>query len=107
MTPCIRHQRRSLVEIFRPIRTAGRYAGSDQLERLSRGVSDDEVYVNTTRPMWRKSKASGASNCVEVALADDFACVRDSKSPEDGPILRFAARQWNSFVESIRLDEFR
>ena len=52
---------------------------------------------------WRKSTYSSAEgDCVEVAtLADGGRAVRDSKDP-GGPVLRFTADEWASFMERIR-----
>lgn len=56
---------------------------------------------------WRKSGASGADGCVEVAMRDDLAQVhvRDSKVP-DGAVLTFTAREWDAFLEGVRNGEF-
>ncbi len=52
---------------------------------------------------WRKSTYSSAEgDCVEVAtLADGGRAVRDSKDP-GGPVLRFTADEWASFMDRIR-----
>jgi hypothetical protein len=51
---------------------------------------------------WRKSSFSGASNdCVEIALVETGAAVRDSKNP-DGPRLRFAHVGWADFLTAAR-----
>ncbi|MGW4874426.1 DUF397 domain-containing protein [Streptomyces chartreusis] len=54
---------------------------------------------------WRKSSysAGGDNNCVEVS--DDhpgIVPVRDSKRPDDGPVLVFAATSWTSFLAGIK-----
>ena len=48
---------------------------------------------------WRKSTFSGEGNgdCVEVALSDLEAAVRDSKNTA-GPQLAFPSTAWQSFV---------
>ena len=46
-------------------------------------------------PAWRKSSASGSSNCVEARLIDKVH-VRDSKEP--GPRLAFGAEPWALFL---------
>ncbi|TCO56565.1 DUF397 domain-containing protein [Actinocrispum wychmicini] len=54
--------------------------------------------------LWRKSSHSGAGNdCVEIALVVTGAAVRDSKNP-DGPRLRFADKQWASFLTVTKQD---
>ncbi|WP_052849587.1 DUF397 domain-containing protein [Streptomyces avicenniae] len=59
--------------------------------------------ADTSRAAWRKSSYSGAQgDCLETS--GDFAGVvpvRDGKSP-DGPVLRFAAPGWASFVAVVR-----
>jgi hypothetical protein len=54
--------------------------------------------------VWRKSGASGAGNdCVEIALVETGAGIRDSKNPE-GPALRFAVNGWTTFLASTKGD---
>jgi hypothetical protein len=61
----------------------------------------------TIRASWRKSSYSGAQgNCLEVS--GDFpgaVPVRDSKTGQ-GPVLRFPAAGWASFVTAVRRDRF-
>jgi hypothetical protein len=57
---------------------------------------------------WKKSSRSngnGGNNCVEVALLDDGAAVRDSKNP-DGPALLFTTAEWAAFVGGAKDGEF-
>jgi hypothetical protein len=56
---------------------------------------------------WRKSLPSdGASNCVEVAVADDGTVgVRDSKDPT-GPVLQFTRPEWTAFTGGVHDGEF-
>ncbi|RSN97122.1 DUF397 domain-containing protein [Streptomyces sp. WAC 05379] len=54
---------------------------------------------------WRKSSysAGGDNNCVEVS--DDhpgIVPVRDSKRPDDSPVLVFTATSWTSFLAGIK-----
>ncbi|MEU8206325.1 DUF397 domain-containing protein [Streptosporangium sp. NPDC049046] len=60
--------------------------------------------------VWHKSTPSGS--CVEVALTDNtqvahkvdaerLFLLRDSKDP-DGPVLSFAAAEWDAFLMSIK-----
>ncbi|MFF8355036.1 DUF397 domain-containing protein [Streptomyces chartreusis] len=54
---------------------------------------------------WRKSSysAGGDNNCLEVC--DDhpgIVPVRDSKRPDDGPVLVFGATSWTSFLAGIK-----
>jgi uncharacterized protein DUF397 len=51
---------------------------------------------------WRKSSFSEGpqTNCVEVALAEERAAVRDSKNAS-GPTLAVAATAWRLFVDGV------
>jgi hypothetical protein len=44
-------------------------------------------------------------DCVEVALINGDAAVRDSKSP-DGPFLIYTTAQWRSFLDAARAGDF-
>ncbi len=57
------------------------------------------------RPVWRKSRASGSGNCVEVALAGESVLLRDSKD-QLGPSLRFTPEEWSAFLVGVRSGEF-
>lgn len=55
--------------------------------------------------VWRKSSYSegGANDCLEVS--DDhpgIVPVRDSKRPDDSPVLLFAATSWTFFLTGIK-----
>jgi hypothetical protein len=61
---------------------------------------------------WSKSRRSGQSNCVEVAVtegskegSDHVITVRDSKNP-DGPKLVFTPAEWEAFTAGVRDGEF-
>jgi Domain of unknown function (DUF397). len=59
---------------------------------------------------WRKSSYSGGSatseNCVEVAATHPgHVAIRDSKNP-NGPILKFPATDWASFINGIRAGKY-
>lgn len=56
---------------------------------------------------WRKSsKSAQQDNCVEVAtLPGGGRTVRDSKDP-NGPVLRFASSDWQSFIGDIKSGAF-
>jgi hypothetical protein len=64
---------------------------------------------HAAEPRWRRSSYSGSTGgqCVEVAVAshDSAIAVRDSKDPA-GPVLRFAAAAWQSFLSGARRGEF-
>jgi len=51
---------------------------------------------------WRKSSFSqgSGSSCVEVALGDQGAAVRDSKNAA-GPVLTLPAGPWRLFVTAV------
>jgi len=50
---------------------------------------------------WRKSSASGTSDCVEVASFSESVLVRDSK--QDFPhVLRFTPSEWRQFLSGLR-----
>jgi hypothetical protein len=57
------------------------------------------------RAAWRKSSHSGGneggSNCVEVTGADGRVGVRDSKNPQDGPLV-FGAAPWRAFIGELK-----
>jgi Domain of unknown function (DUF397) len=52
---------------------------------------------------WRKSSHSsgGTGNCVEVALADDGAAIRDSKNAESAR-LDLDTAGWAVFLRSVK-----
>jgi hypothetical protein len=50
---------------------------------------------------WRKSTASQASDCAEVAVAGGRVFVRDS-AHRDGTLLTFPAAPWSAFVQRVR-----
>lgn len=61
--------------------------------------------LDISAAVWRKSSYSdgGGTNCVEVA--DDYpgiVPVRDSKRPDDSPVLLFAATSWTFFLTGIK-----
>lgn len=61
--------------------------------------------TRTSDLAWRKSRASGTGNCVQVAVKGDQVVVRDSKDP-DGPVLAFTATEWDCFLIGVREGEF-
>ncbi|MEV5915902.1 DUF397 domain-containing protein [Streptomyces sp. WAC 01325] len=61
--------------------------------------------LDLSAAVWRKSSYSdgGGTNCVEVS--DDhpgIVPVRDSKRPDDGPVLVFTATSWTSFLAGLK-----
>jgi Domain of unknown function (DUF397) len=64
------------------------------------------VRVQHNDVTWRKSTRSGAAgNCVEIAEVPRAVLVRDSKDA-DGPVLTFAVRGWQGFLDGVRNGEF-
>jgi hypothetical protein len=56
--------------------------------------------------LWRKSRASGSGNCVEVAVGGGLIYVRDSKEASAGPTLAFSPPEWTAFLTGVRDGEF-
>ena len=61
--------------------------------------------VDLSGANWRKSSASGANGCVEVAFVEGQVAVRDSKD-RAGPVLVFDAHEWDAFLAATRDGEF-
>jgi Domain of unknown function (DUF397) len=58
--------------------------------------------MNDQNVHWRKSSYSGSQgDCVETARVPDGIVVRDSKDA-NGPVLRFTADEWWSFVAAVK-----
>ena len=55
--------------------------------------------------VWRKSRASEAGNCVEVAFDSESVLIRHSQSPS-GPMLSFSHPEWIAFLRGARGGEF-
>ena len=51
--------------------------------------------------VWRKSTASSAENCVEVAFIRGQVLIRDSANPE-GAVLSVPSAEWNAFLAKVR-----
>jgi hypothetical protein len=60
-------------------------------------VTDSE----TSSLVWRKSSASEAGNCVEVAVDSESVFIRHSQSPS-GPRLSFSHPEWTAFLQRAR-----
>ena len=54
---------------------------------------------------WHKSRASAASNCVEVRFAGERVLVRNTKNRQ-GALLTFTHGEWHAFLTGVRLGEF-
>ncbi|MEV0842721.1 DUF397 domain-containing protein [Actinocatenispora sera] len=55
---------------------------------------------------WRKSSTSDSGGCVEVAYADGYIGVRDTKDHGTGPVLTFNRHEWTAFLEGVGNREF-
>lgn len=61
--------------------------------------------INHAEVEWRRSSYCANGNCVEVAFVGTHVLVRDSKD-QDGPMLRIASADWNTFLDGVRGGEF-
>lgn len=59
-----------------------------------------------TNAKWRKSSNSGDAGCVEVAYADGWLGVRDTKQKGVGPVLAFTPVEWSAFLDGAANGEF-
>jgi len=53
------------------------------------------------QPAFRTASFCASGECVEVAQGDGTVILRDSTQPH-GNLLRYAARDWGSFVRDIK-----
>ena len=69
----------------------------------SQQIDQREIVADVEEPRltWRKSSASQASDCAEVAIADGSVLIRDSKS-HDGTVLRVTSAAWFCFLAGVR-----
>ena len=61
---------------------------------------------NFTTAQWRKASVSGDAGCVEIAYADGWIGVRDTKDAGAGPVLAFAEHEWQAFLAGVGSGEF-
>lgn len=76
---------------------------SDSKEKV-----DDMQATDTSGAVWRRSSHSGGDNgsqCVEVALLDRCAAVRDSKMPT-APGLAFPVATLTALVTTVKRDDW-
>ena len=64
--------------------------------------------IDLAGAVWRKSsRSNGQAECVEVAFLNTGRVVmRDSKSQGNGPVLAFAAGEWDTFLGGAVDGEF-
>jgi hypothetical protein len=62
----------------------------------------------TKSVIWRKStQCGGSGTCVEVGVLEDgLIGTRDTKDGTEGPILRFDAGSFRSFITQIKSGDF-
>jgi len=54
---------------------------------------------------WIRSSYCGSNACVEVATAQDKIMIRNSRRPDEPPLV-FTAEEWTAFVLGVRAGEF-
>ncbi|MFI1918601.1 DUF397 domain-containing protein [Nocardia sp. NPDC020380] len=64
--------------------------------------------IDLSEARWFKSSRSGSNaDCVEAAhLGGGRVAVRDSKLGDTGPVLVFAAAEWDAFAAGVSGGEF-
>jgi Domain of unknown function (DUF397) len=67
-------------------------------------TGDDHLVISSQLP-WRKSAKCNSETCVEVAISENKAYLRNSKDAA-GPYLIFDADEWRSFLAGARDFEF-
>jgi hypothetical protein len=58
-----------------------------------------------SQAIWRKSRHSATTHCVEVAQTPTVVGVRDSKDP-NGLVLQYPSTRWAAFLGGIKAGEF-
>jgi Domain of unknown function (DUF397) len=61
--------------------------------------------MSAMSPLWRKSRASTAEECVEVAILEESVLVRHSMR-STGEVLEFTLAEWRAFLTGVRRGEF-
>jgi len=57
------------------------------------------------RVNWRVARACDSGGCVGVARQGEVILIGNTTNPE-GPVSRFTAQEWNSFVAGVKLGDF-
>jgi len=65
----------------------------------------DGHFVVSSQLPWRKSAKCNSETCVEVAISENKAYLRNSRDAA-GPSLVFDAEEWRSFLAGARDHEF-
>ena len=68
-------------------------------------LEGDDNLVVSSQLSWRKSARCGSETCVEVAISDSKAYVRNSQEAA-GPYLVFSADEWRGFLAGAQDHEF-
>ncbi|HYN97772.1 MAG TPA: DUF397 domain-containing protein [Pilimelia sp.] len=55
---------------------------------------------------WRRATRCDHANCVEIAEAQDYVHMRDSKASGSAPVLTFTQAEWRSFIAATKAGEF-
>lgn len=62
--------------------------------------------INSPVHTWRRPKCGTHGSCVEIAhLPEGGVAIRDGKSGDASPVLRFTADEWDAFTAAIRTAE--
>jgi hypothetical protein len=73
--------------------------------RIRERTTVDRVIGAAQNLVFKKSTKCGESYCVEVAVTDDVAFMRDSKQPNTGH-LSFDATTWSGFMSDLKAGRF-
>lgn len=65
----------------------------------------DNRNIDIAGAIWRKSTFCDNQNCVEVAQVGGHYAVRDSKNPDQTPLV-FGPAEWAAFRDGVRAGEF-
>lgn len=61
--------------------------------------------IDLTGAVWRTSSFCDNQNCVEVAHVGGNYAMRDSKNPDQEPLV-FTPAEWEAFRNGVRAGEF-
>lgn len=63
---------------------------------------DDTI---TNDPFWRTSSFCSTGSCVEVAMTAGLILVRDTKKPDQPPLM-YTKEEWRDFIAGAKSGEF-